>query len=168
MFKNLKRLTICAIGLPIVFLASPALTRAQESLLERDVLPILTKQCLGCHGGLRQKGGLEMRTIAAGLKGGKTGPAWKSGDLKGSEAWNRVLTDEMPPNERKLSAGEKEHLKKWIQSGLPTVAERRKSVDPILKSGKHEVRQVAAAIDQHIQRGLDEAKFKPMPTIGDA
>ncbi|MSR55739.1 MAG: DUF1549 domain-containing protein [Gemmataceae bacterium] len=147
----------------------PVLAFAQESLFERDVLPVLTKQCLGCHGGLRQKGGLELRTIAAGLKGGKTGPAWKSGDLKGSEAWNRIASDEMPPNERKLSAAEKEHLKNWIQSGLPTVADRRKSVDPILKpGGKHDVRKVAATIDQHIQRGLEEAKLKPMPTIGDA
>ena len=37
----------------------------------RDVLPILTKQCLGCHSGLRQKGGLDMRTIPAMLKGGR-------------------------------------------------------------------------------------------------
>ena len=168
MFVQMRRLRwmLFSAFFLVFFLAKPVV--ADESLFERDVLPILTKNCLGCHGGLRQKGGLEMRTIAAGLKGGKTGPAWKSGDLKGSEAWNRVLTDEMPPNERKLSAGEKEHLKKWIQSGLPTVAERRKSVDPILKSGKHEVRQVAAAIDQHIQRGLDDAKLKAMPTIGDA
>lgn len=36
--------------------------RGEEALLERDVLPILTKQCLGCHGGLRQKGDLDLRT----------------------------------------------------------------------------------------------------------
>ncbi|GDX11109.1 hypothetical protein LBMAG57_28810 [Verrucomicrobiota bacterium] len=156
-----------AVIILVSFLAKPVV--AGESLFERDVLPILTKNCLGCHGGLRQKGGLEMRTIAAGLKGGKTGPAWKSGDLKESEAWNQIASDEMPPNERKLSAAEKEHLKNWIQSGLPAVADRRKNADPILKPGsKHEVRQVATAIDQHVQRGLEEAKLKPMPTIGDA
>lgn len=47
----------------VSFLTKPVC--ANESLFERDVLPILTKNCLGCHGGLRQKGGLEMRTIAA-------------------------------------------------------------------------------------------------------
>ena len=39
------------------------LARAGESLLERDVLPILTKNCLGCHGGLKQEGGLDLRTL---------------------------------------------------------------------------------------------------------
>jgi hypothetical protein len=66
MFKIFKKLALRALA--IVFLAAPAQGRAQESLLERDVLPILTKQCLGCHGGLRQKGGLEMRTLQALLK----------------------------------------------------------------------------------------------------
>src|ERR1039457_6435739 len=111
MFRNFKRLTICAIGLPIVFLASPALARAQESLLERDVLPILTKQCLGCHGGLRQKGGVDMRHIPLMLKGGKSGPALKTGDVSVSEMWKRIAADEMPPGEKKLSAAEKNHIK---------------------------------------------------------
>lgn len=76
--------------LSIVVFAAPGWGRAAESLLERDVLPILTKQCLGCHGGLRQKGGLDMRTIPAMLKGGKSGPAVKAGDLDASEMWTRI------------------------------------------------------------------------------
>ena len=35
--------------LTLALLPAPAV-RADESLLERDVLPVLTKQCLGCHG----------------------------------------------------------------------------------------------------------------------
>ena len=31
-------------------------------LLEQDVLPILQKNCMGCHGGLIQKGELDLRT----------------------------------------------------------------------------------------------------------
>jgi hypothetical protein len=92
MIRNLKRLTIRALALSIVFLTSPMLSRAQESLLERDVLPILTKQCLACHGGLRQKGGLDMRTVPAMLKGGKSGPALKSGDVNASEMWDRIAS----------------------------------------------------------------------------
>src|ERR1700675_3023632 len=99
MFRNPKRLTIHVIALLIMFLASPVLVRGQESLLERDVLPILTKQCLGCHGGLRQKGGLDLRTMAAMLKGGRSGPAVKSGDVNGSLMWQRIAADEMPESE---------------------------------------------------------------------
>ena len=169
MFKNLKRLTICAIGLPIVFLASPALTRAQESLLERDVLPILTKQCLGCHGGLRQKGGLDMRTIPLMLKGGKSGPALKVGEVSASEMWKRIAADEMPPGDKKLSAAEKNHIKQWIANGLPTVAERQKNDDPLLSANKrHTPQVVATAIDQHLNKGLASAKLKAVPRSDDA
>ena len=53
----------------------------EESLLERDVLPILTKNCLGCHGGLKQEGGLDLRTLPAMLKGGESGPAITQTDV---------------------------------------------------------------------------------------
>ena len=36
---------------------------AAAPTFERDVLPVLTANCLGCHGGLWQKGGLDLRTI---------------------------------------------------------------------------------------------------------
>ena len=169
MFRNLKRLTICAIGLPFVFLSSPVLSRAQESLLERDVLPILTKQCLGCHGGLRQKGGLDMRTIPLMLKGGKSGPALKTGDAGASEMWKRIALDEMPPGDKKLSAAEKNHIKQWIVNKLPTVTERQKNDDPLLSAKeKHTPQEVAAAIDQHLNKGLVSAKLKTLPRSDDA
>src|ERR1700726_3447544 len=114
MLGNCKRRPLSLPALAIAFLASPFLGRAEESLLERDVLPILTKQCLGCHGGLRQKGGLDMRTIPAMLKGGKSGPALKAGDIKASNLSLRIAADEMPPGEKKLSAAEKALINQWI------------------------------------------------------
>ena len=165
MFRSLQRLTISVIA----FLALPMLTRAQESLLERDVLPILTKQCLGCHGGLRQKGSLDMRTIPLMLKGGKSGPAVKTKDVDGSEMWKRIAADEMPPGEKKLSPAEKNFIKQWIASGLPTVSERQKNDDPLLSANeKHTPKDVAAAIDQHLNKGLASAKLKVVPRGDDA
>ena len=55
--------------------SSATVAGAEESLLEREVLPILTKNCLGCHGGLKQEGGLDLRTMPSMLKGGESGPA---------------------------------------------------------------------------------------------
>src|SRR5436305_15205850 len=112
--SDLKRLPLRGLVVVIVGLAAPLASHAQESLLERDVLPILTKQCLGCHGGLRQKGGLEMRTIPAMLKGGKSGPAVKSGDASASEMWQRIASDDMPPGDKKLTTAEKVLIKPWI------------------------------------------------------
>ena len=68
------------------------------------MLPILTKQCLGCHGGLQQKGGLDLRTIPLMLKGGESGPSIKSGQPADSELWKKIASGEMPPHEKKLSA----------------------------------------------------------------
>src|SRR5205807_4848466 len=115
MFRDLNHRTMRASAVPFVFLAFAGIGRAQESLLERDVLPILTKQCLGCHGGLRQKGWLDMRTIPLALKGGKSGPAVKAKDADASLMWQRVAADEMPPSDKKLPAAEKSLIKQWIE-----------------------------------------------------
>lgn len=157
------------IALSLVLFVVPGRAQAEEALLERDVLPILTKQCLGCHGGLRQQGKLDMRTLPAMLKGGKTGPAVKAGDLDASEMWSRIATDDMPPHEKKLSAAEKNAIKQWIAAGLPTLAQRQKADGPLLKAGdKHEPKQVAAAIDQHLARALTAARLTAAPRSDDA
>lgn len=143
--------------------------RADEALLERDVLPILTKQCLGCHGGLRQNGGLDLRTIPHMLRGGKHGPAVRAGDVNGSELWKRIADDDMPPHEKKLSASEKAAIKQWIAAGLPTVSQRQKDEPPLLSPDeKHDPQQTAAAIDLHIDDFLKRAKLTPAPRSDDA
>lgn len=140
-----------------------------ESLFERDVLPLLTKKCLGCHGGLRQKGKLDLRTIPLMLKGGRSGPVIKSGNVGGSELWKRIDEGEMPPTEEKLSAKEKETIRQWIASGLPTKASRQKDVKPLLPGGKrHEPRQVAQVIDQHLSQALGLRKLKAASLSDDA
>jgi len=153
----------------MLVLLSAQAGRADGSLLERDVLPILTKQCLGCHGGLRQRGGLDMRTVPAMLKGGDSGPAVKAGDLYGSEMWKKIAADEMPPNEKKLSTAEKLSIKQWIAAGLPTVAQLQKNEEAQLSANeKHEPKQVAAAIDRHLDRALAKAKLTAAPRGDDA
>src|SRR5262245_58384413 len=46
-----------------------------ETPKERDVLAVLQVRCMICHGSLKQQGGLDLRTMASRLKGGKSGPA---------------------------------------------------------------------------------------------
>lgn len=149
--------------------ATVANSQAADSLFERDVLPILTKQCLGCHGGLRQKGKLDLRTIPAMLKGGRSGKVIESGNVAQSELWTRIDSDEMPPNEEKLSAKEKAIIKQWIAAGLPTVAQQQKYAKPLLPADKkHEPMKVAKTIDEHIQRQLESQQLKPAENSDDA
>ena len=42
---------------------------------ERDVRPILAANCAGCHGADRPKAGLDLRSVASMMRGGKSGPA---------------------------------------------------------------------------------------------
>lgn len=157
-----------SVALCLLLASSDAL--AEEPLLERDVLPILTKSCLGCHGGLHQEAGLDLRTLPMMLVGGDSGAAIEPGHADQSLLWRRVANDEMPAGDdrEKLSAKEKAIIKNWIDAGLPTVSERQQNVDPILAADKqHPPREVAVAIDEHINRFLTSAELEPSPLSDD-
>ena len=42
---------------------------------EADILPVVQMRCVVCHGKRKQEGGLDLRTHASQMKGGKSGPA---------------------------------------------------------------------------------------------
>ncbi|WP_145048140.1 DUF1549 domain-containing protein [Lignipirellula cremea] len=142
---------------------SPPL-HADQPLLERDVLPILTKNCMGCHGGLRKHGGLDLRTVPAMLAGGDSGPAIVAGNAAKSDLWAKIASDEMPEGDdrEKLTAEEKATIKAWIDAGLPTVSALHKNVDSLLSiNQQHEPQEVARTIDRHIDAFLAAAKLAP-------
>lgn len=158
------------VALALSLILSPVAVRGDDPLLERDVLPILTKNCMGCHGGLVSKADLDLRTLPAMLRGGETGPAIESGHADRSELWKRIASDDMPAGDdrEKLSASDKATIKAWINAGLPTLSERQQNVDPLLPGDKqHEPGEVSTAIDQHIGRFLDSAKLTPAPLTDD-
>ena len=155
----------------IFSLVATLVGRADQPLLERDVLPILTKNCMGCHGGLRKNAGLDMRTLPLMLEGGDSGQVIEAGHSEKSELWKRIENDEMPEGDdrEKLSAHEKSIIKTWIDAGIPTVNEKQKQVDALLPSGKsHQPLEVAKAIDEHIDRFLNSANLKPTQQSNDA
>jgi len=60
--------------LAILFVPTIAAADAPKGpTFEGDVLPVLNAHCLQCHGGVHQKNGLDLRTLPAVLKGGKSG-----------------------------------------------------------------------------------------------
>src|ERR1700687_4717283 len=86
-------------------------------LFEKDVLPILQARCFQCHGPQKQKAGLDLRTRAAILMGGETGPAMVPGAAQTSLLWEKVSANKMPPGKDKLTAAEKAVLRAWIEGG---------------------------------------------------
>ena len=64
---------------------------------EREVLAILQVRCMVCHGSLKQQGGLDLRTNASRIKGGKNGPALVPGNPDASPMYARIAKGQMPP-----------------------------------------------------------------------
>lgn len=154
----------------VCFTVSPCFG-ADAPLLEHDVLPILTKNCMGCHGGLVKESGLDLRTLPAMIAGGDSGPAIEASHADRSELWKRIASDEMPSGDdrEKLSAEDKAIIKAWIDAGLPTVSERQRNVDPLLSGDrKHQPLEVAGAVDRHIDAFLASSKLAPVARSDDS
>src|SRR6185369_13804633 len=96
-----------------------ASAQATDGSFEKTVLPIFKAKCFSCHGDKRQRGGLDLRTKAAIIKGGESGTSLKPGSLKDSLLWEKIRTDEMPEGKVKLTAAEKDAIRRWIEAGAP-------------------------------------------------
>src|SRR5262245_12659757 len=79
-----------------------------DPVFERDVLPILQSHCLQCHGGLQQKGKLDLRTMTGITTGGRQGKAVEPGNPELSLLWTLIASDKMPPKPIKVSAEQKQ------------------------------------------------------------
>ena len=83
------------------------------------VAPILEKKCEGCHNLSKQKGELDMSTLAGLKVGGKNGPIWEAGDPDNSPMIQRALLPidaekHMPPEGKaQLTTEELEILHTW-------------------------------------------------------
>lgn len=107
-----------------VTLGEPAHAENPEEFWSSRVEPLLDKQCLKCHAGVRQRGGLDLRSLDTILRGGDSGPAMVPGKPNESRILQYALPKSdthMPPLETKkqLSAEEIAVLKTWITL-LPT------------------------------------------------
>ncbi len=98
---------------------------AEDVSFNRDVRPILSDKCFSCHGfdPKTRKANLRLDTIEGATAKIKGGHAIVPGDLKKSEAWLRIISEEkgevMPPpkSNKTLTKIEKEILRKWIEQG---------------------------------------------------
>src|SRR5262245_4179932 len=105
--------------LALALVNSPLLAQTGDLSFEKSVLPIFQAKCFNCHAEKRQRGGLDLRTKAAVVKGGESGSALKAGSLKDSLLWEKIRTDEMPEGKVKLTAAEKDVIRRWIEAGAP-------------------------------------------------
>jgi len=95
---------------------APAATVPGEVSFTKQVVPILTARCGGCHVN-KASGMFSMATYAALMKGPPAGLVIFKGDGKGSVLMEKIDDAEMPPNGNKLPVAEIEVLRKWINEG---------------------------------------------------
>lgn len=100
----------------------------RTEITQHDVLPILLRRCTVCHGPRRREAGLDLRSRAAMLRGGKSGPAIVLGKPEKSLLLKKIHSGEMPPRRRivevsikPIEATETELLTRWIALGAPEV-----------------------------------------------
>lgn len=100
----------------------------------RDLAPVLSKNCVACHNAKKAEGGLNLESHAALLAGGDSGAAVVAGNASQSSLVERVLSedDPMPPDDnsvgaKRLTVEEVELLRQWIAAGAltPTAAVMR-------------------------------------------
>jgi len=87
---------------------------------EKQVRPLLVKQCLSCHGPAQQFSSLRVDSLEALLKGGNRGPAIIPGDATLSLLAKSVRHEGLKmPMGSKLAPEEVSAIEKWITLGAP-------------------------------------------------
>ena len=97
-------------------------------LTQHDVIPIFLRHCAPCHGRHRQEAGLDLRTPAQALRGGKSGPAVIPWRPEESPVIRRITQGQMPPAAKLVDACVKPvdssdlaKLRRWIAEGARSV-----------------------------------------------
>ena len=153
----------------IVFAGCVSSTFAQSKIeYNRDIRPILAENCFNCHGpdSASRKAGLRLDQRDAAIKQGAIVP----GKVSESSLIERVLSHDakeiMPPPKtlKKLSAVQKDLLKRWISEGAEyqmhwSLIPPKRAALPAVKN-KAWVRN---PIDQFILAELEKQGMKPNP-----
>lgn len=105
----------------VTLLALATWSAAQEKTTYDDhVFPIFQQSCLNCHNPDKAKGGLDLSTFAATMKGGSGGKIVEPGDIGCMLVGSVQQTSEkkMPPEGDKLASAQIDTIKRWIEGGL--------------------------------------------------
>lgn len=124
--------------------------KAATQHFESTVAPIIARHCLECHDAATHKGGLNLSTKMAAMKGSEDGAVIVAGQSGNSSLWEAVESDSMPPERTPLSAEEKQALRKWIDDGAVWSLTQ---IDPaVYQHGSHQesfVRRLT--VDEYIE-----------------
>ncbi len=89
---------------------------AATQQFDDQIAPLLARRCLECHNPSDHKGDFDLTRAESALAGGTSGAAIVAGKPEESYLWERISSDEMPP-QKPLSASDKQLFRDWIAAG---------------------------------------------------
>jgi hypothetical protein len=107
--------------IPVITLLAAPLLSAQEKISYDDhILPLFEQACLNCHNPDKTKGGLDLSTFTATMKGGSSGKIVEPGNAASTlvNLVKQTAEPKMPPEGEKLNPAQIDLLVKWIEGGL--------------------------------------------------
>jgi len=128
------------------------------------VRPLFDVQCLKCHGPIERKGGLELDTPEAVMKGGDDGPVVVPGKPAESRLFGNLAPGADPhmPPKKQLADSERETIRQWIEA-LATVP-ARSAAKP---RPARRFESVTRAVDVLVAEGWKQRGVKPAPAVDD-
>src|ERR1051325_10090865 len=105
----------------LVAAAIPAFAQ-RDPLFKTEILPVLEKNCVACHGSAQKMAKLDLSSFAGMMQGSSSGPVIVPGKPERSLLWKLIESGQMPQG-GKLTIAEKQLIKSYIQYGrLPQQA----------------------------------------------
>ena len=114
MCRSPRKRAWIATCLTLVLLPATASRAAAPPKFESHVLPVFKTHCLACHGLESPQAQLDLRTKKGILRGGASGPAIVPGASERSLLLAKVASGAMPPSGDKLTAGQIDLIRSWI------------------------------------------------------
>src|SRR5215471_1209723 len=92
------------------------LSAQRDPLFKSEILPVLEKNCVGCHGPQRKMAKLDLSSFTGMMEGSSSGPVIAPGKPERSLLWKLIESDQMPQG-GKMTNAEKQLIKSYIQYG---------------------------------------------------
>lgn len=145
--------------LPLLPTAQTCSGADASMLWTRKIQPLFDVQCVKCHGPIEQKGGLELDTLQAALKGGDSGAVILPGKPADSILFTQLAAGaetHMPPK-KQLSDADREAVRQWIAA----LAEAPAAPSAQPAGAPRQFPSVEAAVDTLLSESWARAEITP-------
>ncbi len=157
---------------PAIILSLLCISQAGRADPFAELAPLVHQHCTKCHGGAKQNGGLDLRSLRSLLRGGESGPVFHPGKPEESRLVTQLHPDADPhmPPKGQLSDEEITRIRDWVVRFNPETIEdpgsgsAKPPASPSLPAGL----SPSLAIDSLLEKSWQEQNITPAPPVDDA